>query len=97
MVSRGDTVGNDEDMRSRRWDELSTRAKGLVMLSTSVQISLAVSAWADLTRRPPEAIRGPKRKWAALIAITFVGPIWYFLRGRRPTRDVDVPAPDMAG
>ena len=69
--------------RSRRWDELSTSGKILVMLLTAVQVSLAVSAWADLAARPAEQVRGSKRRWAAIIAVNFVGPMLYFARGRR--------------
>ena len=54
------------------------------MIPTSVQVSLAVSAWADLARRPAEQINGPRTRWAAVIAVNFIGPILYFLRGRRP-------------
>lgn len=69
-------------MRSRRWDELSTRQQLLVMVLTSVQVSLAVSAWSDLARRPAHQVRGSKWRWAAVIGVNFVGPVLYFLRGR---------------
>lgn len=70
-------------MRSRRWDEMSLRGRLMVMLLTAVQVSLAVSAWADLAERRPEEVNGRKRTWAAIIAVNFVGPILYFTRGRR--------------
>jgi len=70
--------------RSQRWDESSTSTKVLTMLLTAVQVSLAVSAWADLAGRPAEQVNGRKGRWAAIIAINFVGPILYFTRGRRP-------------
>jgi hypothetical protein len=49
-------------------------------------VSLAVSAWADLAERPAEQVNGRKRRWAAIIAINFVGPVLYFTRGRRVPR-----------
>jgi hypothetical protein len=70
-------------MRSRRWDQLPPSRKVLVMLLASLQISLAVSAWADLAERPAREINGRKGVWAAIIAINFVGPLLYFRRGRR--------------
>lgn len=70
--------------RSQRWDESSPWTKVLIMVLTAVQVSLAVSAWADLAERPAEQVNGRKRRWAAIIAINFVGPILYFARGRRP-------------
>lgn len=73
----------EEHVRSRRWDEMSATKKLLVMVLTALQVSLAVSAWADLARRPAELVNGPKRRWALLIGINFVGPIAYFVRGRR--------------
>lgn len=70
-------------MRSRRWDELPPLAKAAVVALAAVQVSLAVAAWADLAARPAEQVRGPKRRWALVIAVNFVGPILYFRRGRR--------------
>lgn len=70
-------------MRSRRWDELSPVTKVTVMLLTSIQVSLAVSAWTDLARRPADQVNGPKGVWAGIIAINWIGPIAYFWRGRR--------------
>jgi hypothetical protein len=70
-------------IRSRRWDELPPAGKALVMGLTAVQVSLAVSAWTDLATRPADQVNGSKRKWAAVIAVNFVGPLIYFRRGRR--------------
>jgi hypothetical protein len=69
--------------RSQRWDESTTRTKVAVMLLTALQVSLAVSAWSDLAQRPAAQVNGPKRRWAAIIAVNFVGPVLYFTRGRR--------------
>lgn len=76
-------MGRGSRWRSRRWDELSWPARVVVMLTTAVQISLAVSAWADLAQRPAVEVRGTKRLWALVIAVNFVGPIAYFVWGRR--------------
>jgi len=70
-------------MRSRRWDALSPVKKVLVMLAVSLQVSLAVSAWADLAERPAEEINGRKCVWAVVIAVNFIGPLAYFRWGRR--------------
>lgn len=79
--------------RKKRWNELSTGQKLLVMLLASIQISLAVSAWADLAKRPAEQVNGPKRAWAWIIGINYIGPLLYFTRGRRAVTPVD----DRAG
>ena len=73
--------------RSKRWDEFSPGKKVVVMLLTSLQVSLAVSAWTDLAMRPAREINGRKGKWAAIIAINFIGPLLYFRRGRRRAGD----------
>lgn len=73
--------------RSRRWDELSVSGMVLVMLLTAVQLSLAVSAWTDLVERPAAQVNGSKRRWAAIIAVNFIGPMLYFARGRRVRPD----------
>lgn len=49
------------------------------------QVALAVSAWTDLATRSLDQINGSKAKWAAVIAVNFVGPVLYFTKGRRRT------------
>ncbi len=77
---------NASGWRPKQWDELSPAGKVLVMLLTSVQVSLAVSAWVDLARRPAREINGRKGTWAAIIAVNYIGPLLYFRRGRRRAR-----------
>jgi hypothetical protein len=71
-------------MRSKRWSDMSNRQRLVTMVLTSVQVSLAVSAWADLAHRPKREVDGSKLRWAGIIAINFVGPLLYFAKGRRP-------------
>ena len=47
-------------MARKRWSDLSDREKTAVLVAASVQVSLAVTAWVDLARRPAELVRGPK-------------------------------------
>jgi hypothetical protein len=54
-----------------------------VIVAGVVQLSLATAAWVDLARRPAEQVNGSKGKWAAIIAINWIGPIAYFTRGRK--------------
>ena len=69
--------------RKPKWQELSGAKKfGTIGLGT-IQISLAVAAWADLALRPAAEVNGKKAVWAAVIAINFIGPALYFLVGRR--------------
>ena len=70
-------------MAKRRWDDLSPRQKTLVLTMGSVQISLLLTALADIYRRPAEEIRGSKWAWTAISFVNFIGPLSYFAFGRR--------------
>jgi hypothetical protein len=70
-------------MANRRWADLSPRQRAAVLTLASVQLSLAVTAWTDLARRPARRVNGPKPLWALVIAVNFVGPLAYFRWGRR--------------
>ena len=67
----------------KRWSEMSNPQRVGVVVMGIVQISLAAAAWADLAKREPDQVNGPKGRWAGLIGINFVGPILYFTVGRR--------------
>jgi hypothetical protein len=71
-------------MGTRRWSELSDRQRTVLLVVASAQLSLAATAWANLATRPAALVNGRKDVWAVVIAVTFVGPIAYFARGRRP-------------
>jgi hypothetical protein len=70
-------------MARKRWSDLTGGQRAAVIALAGVQLSLAAAAWTDLARRPAAEINGPKALWAAVIAVNFVGPGAYFLRGRR--------------
>ena len=72
-------------MTRRRRSDLSDRSKTALLVLASIQMSLAVTAWIDLIRRPAHLVRGSKVAWAAVIAVNFVGPAAYFKLGRLPT------------
>ena len=66
----------------KKWSDLTKGQQTAVLVAGSVQLSLAATAWADLARRPASEVNGSKAKWAAIIAVNFVGPIAYLTRGR---------------
>ena len=70
-------------MPNKRWGDLSSTQRRAVVLSGVVQLGLLAAALADIYRRPAAEIRGPKRLWAAEAFVNFVGPISYFLFGRK--------------
>ncbi|MGO4600860.1 PLDc N-terminal domain-containing protein [Terrabacter sp. 2YAF2] len=75
-------------MAKKKWSDLTSGQQAAIVVAGCVQVSLAAAAWADLARRPAEEVVGSKAKWAAVIAINFVGPLAYFARGRRVTAPV---------
>jgi|SRR5215211_7242552 len=72
-----------EAMANKEWKDLSARQKGGIVLGSAVQISLLAVALIDIYRRPQEEIRGNKWLWTLVAFINYVGPISYFLFGRR--------------
>jgi Phospholipase_D-nuclease N-terminal len=67
-----------------RWRELSRRQRRAIVGSGVVQLILLVVALADLRRRPPEQVNGPKPLWLAISLVNFVGPLAYLAFGRKP-------------
>jgi hypothetical protein len=70
-------------MTRTRWADLTPGQQTAILVLGSVQLSLAVTAWIDLARRPAARVNGRKPLWAAIIAINWIGPLSYFRWGRR--------------
>ncbi|HEY5114411.1 MAG TPA: PLD nuclease N-terminal domain-containing protein [Nakamurella sp.] len=68
---------------TRRWRDLSTSERAAIVAGAAVQFGLLSAALTDLARRRPEEVNGPKRLWVGISFINFVGPLAYFLFGRR--------------
>jgi hypothetical protein len=58
--------------------------RAAIIVSAIVQFGLAAAAWTDFARRPVAQVRGPKWRWAALMAVNYAGPLGYFRWGRKP-------------
>ena len=71
--------------RRTPWRELTPRQRQAMMVRGALQLGLLSAALNDLRRRPASQIRGPKPLWAAISFVNYlgVGPIAYFLLGRR--------------
>jgi hypothetical protein len=65
-----------------RAPDLTGGQKAALSVSAVVQFGLAAAVWADLARRAPAQARGPKWRWAMVIAVNYAGPIAYFRWGR---------------
>lgn len=78
--------------KRRQWKDFSPAAKAGAIVAGIIQFSLLASALVDIRRRPGEQVRGPKWVWALVAFINFVGPISYFLFGRKPAAQPLPPA-----
>ncbi len=67
----------------KHWHELSGAQQAGIVVMTIVQLSLLAAALLDLRRRPAEEINGTKRMWTAAAFINVIGPISYFVWGRK--------------
>ena len=70
-------------MTRKAWSDLGRAQKGIVVLSITIQLGLLAAALVDIYRRQAAEIRGNKKLWVAAAFINFVGPISYFLYGRK--------------
>jgi hypothetical protein len=70
---------------ARRWSDLSSRTRGLIIAAAVAETGLKTAALIDIRRRPASQIRGPKRVWAAAMFVNSAGliPLSYFAFGRR--------------
>jgi hypothetical protein len=71
---------------SKKWDELSPRARRAIVAAGVVDGVLKVAALIDLARRPSQQVRGSKAVWAGAVSVTnSLGavPVAYFVWGRR--------------
>ncbi len=69
--------------RQRYWSDLTAVEKRIIILSSVVQVSLLAAALNDILRRPASQIKGKKWVWLLVSFINFIGPISYFLFGRK--------------
>ena len=75
-------------MGTRRWSDLSPRARRALVAVGTVETALKVAALVDLARRPAAEVRGSKRRWAtAIVLVSSAGvlPLGYFIVGRQPS------------
>ncbi len=75
----------------KKWHDLTTRTRVTLMLAAVVELTMATTAWADLAVRPKTHLNGSKPMWAALIGVSFVGPVAYAVCGVHGCRVSPVP------
>lgn len=70
--------------------ELNGAAIAAIVVLGIVEFGLLIAAWIVLFRTPKERLTLPKWAWALLCLIQFVGPIVFFVAGRKPAQVTDV-------
>lgn len=67
----------------KTWKEMSPAARaGFVTIGIG-QVALMLAAQRDISRRPAAQINGPKAAWRVAALIYFIGPMGYFVLGRK--------------
>ena len=69
--------------KKKTWKEMSPSSKAGTIIVAIVQLALLVAAQRDISQRPAALINGPKGAWRAASFINFVGPMGYFIFGRK--------------
>jgi hypothetical protein len=69
----------------RRWSDLSSRQRRLIIAVGAVETLLKIAMLFDLQRRSPEEVRGTKWAWrsTALVNSAGIAQLAYFVLGRR--------------
>ncbi|SMF26595.1 phospholipase D-like protein [Cellulosimicrobium cellulans J34] len=67
----------------RRWKDLTRGQKIAVGVVGAAQVTLTAAAYRDLLRRPADRVNGTKLAWGLALLVNWVGPIVYFLDGRK--------------
>jgi hypothetical protein len=69
----------------KAWRDLEPVERAVIVLGGVVQVALQAAALLDLRRRADAELNGSRRVWVLLSFVNFLGPIAYFLAGRRRT------------
>ena len=68
---------------AKSWSDVSPAQKTRAVIGAVIQLALAAAAWTDLAKRPADEVNGPKPMWAGIILVNVIGPLAYFVFGRR--------------
>lgn len=80
---RSATAPANDDTEAMSRKPLDPRLRVPIAVAAAIQIALTGAALLDIRRRDPNAIRGSKKAWTAASFVNFLGPIAYFVYGRR--------------
>jgi hypothetical protein len=69
--------------RTKRWSDFSPAQQKAIILGGIAELLMTSLALRDLSRRPRAQVRGSKLGWVLTFFVQPIGPILYFLAGRR--------------
>ncbi|MCU1515398.1 MAG: hypothetical protein JWQ75_119 [Pseudarthrobacter sp.] len=69
--------------KKKTWKEMSPAGRAAIVAGGIVQMTLMLAAQRDISKRPAELINGPKAAWRVAALINFIGPVGYFVFGRK--------------
>jgi len=70
-------------MATKKWAELTSAQKTVILTVASIEMSLTATAAVDLVRRPASQVHGRKGLWALALFVQPVGPVAYLWTHRR--------------
>lgn len=69
--------------KQKRWQDMTNSQKAAIILLSFLQFALLGAALWDIHQRPAEQISGRKALWTLAAFVNFVGPLAYFIFGRK--------------
>ncbi len=70
-------------MRKKQWQDMTPIQQAIVLVMTIIQRLLLGAAHWDLRQRTSDELNGSKPFWIVAVFVNFIGPIAYFLFGRK--------------
>lgn len=84
-------------MKKMNWKNFNGWQKVGISLIGLAQIGLFAAAWMDLRRRGEAGVHGSKTAWQLALFVSGIGPIAYFVKGRKPSDWTEAHMPDLTG
>jgi len=69
--------------KKKTWKEMSPAGRTGIVVVGIVQMAMMLAAQRDISKRPAELINGPKAAWRMAALINFIGPMGYYVFGRK--------------
>jgi hypothetical protein len=70
-------------MNRKKWQDLTLAQQVAITVAGTVQFLLLAAALWDIRHRAADEVNGSKQVWTAVAFVNFIGPIAYFVFGRK--------------